>query len=376
MIYFDNGATSYKKPKSVYKKIIYVMKKAGGNPGRSGHLMAKRASDEIFKTRVLVSEFFNIKNPQCVCFTNNATAGINFAIKGCLRENDHVIISAYEHNSVLRPVHKLSAKGITYSIAKDDRTETLEKLVKDNTKMIIFNHISNVCGNVADIKKIGEFARKKGIIFMVDASQSAGHIKIDVEENNIDILACAGHKSLFGMQGSGILYIKEGLQLDTLIEGGTGSMSLYKLQPDIMPDRFESGTLSTPAIAALGAGIEFINSVGIDKVHSHISEMSEFLYNGLKTIDSIKVYGDLETNLTSGVVGFNIGELDSEIISSLLSEEYSIMTRGGLHCSFLAHQSLGTLETGCVRVSLGFFNTLKECEKFLDTVDRVRLKVV
>ena len=376
MIYFDNGATSYKKPKSVYKKIIYVMKKAGGNPGRSGHLMAKRASDEIFKTRVLVSEFFNIKNPQCVCFTNNATAGINFAIKGCLKENDHVIISAYEHNSVLRPVHKLSAKGITYSIAKDDRTETLEKLVKDNTKMIIFNHISNVCGNVADIKKIGEFARKKGIIFMVDASQSAGHIKIDVEENNIDILACAGHKSLFGMQGSGILYIKEGLQLDTLIEGGTGSMSLYKLQPDIMPDRFESGTLSTPAIAALGAGIEFINSVGIDKVHSHISKMSEFLYNGLKTIDSIKVYGDLETNLASGVVGFNIGELDSEIISSLLSEEYFIMTRGGLHCSFLAHQSLGTLETGCVRVSLGFFNTLKECEKFLDTVDRVLLKVV
>ncbi len=376
MIYFDNGATSFRKPDSVYKKIIYVMKKAGGNPGRGGHLMAQRASDEIFKARVLVSDFFNIKNPQCVCFTNNATSAINFAVKGCLKENDHVIISAYEHNSVLRPVHKLSQKGLSYSVAPDDSISTLENLIKDNTKMIIFNHVSNVCGNIANIKEIGAFARKKGILFMVDASQSAGHIKIDVEENNIDILACAGHKSLFGMQGSGVLYVREGINLDTLIEGGTGSMSLYKLQPDIMPDRFESGTLSTPAVASLGAGIEFINSVGLDKIQSHISKMNHFLYYGLQSIDGVKLYGDGKTNLNSGVIGFNIGQTDSEIVASLLNEEYSVMTRGGLHCSFLAHRSLGTLETGCTRVSLGFFNTLKECEKFLDTVDRIRLKVV
>lgn len=376
MIYFDNGATTLKKPSSVYKKIMYVMKKAGGNPGRGGHLMADKASDEIFKTRVAVSEFFGIPNPQCVCFTNNATTALNYAIKGCLNEGDHVIISHYEHNSVYRPVHKLSSKGISYTVAESVDVEALDSLICENTKMIIVNHVSNVCGNTADIKKIGAFAKEKGIIFMVDASQSAGHIRIDVTDYNIDILATAGHKSLFGMQGSGILYIKEGIELDTTIEGGTGSMSLYRLQPDIMPDRFEAGTPSTPAIASLGAGIEFINSVGIENISNHIANMNEFLVNGLELIDGIVVYGDKTSSVKSGVTGFNIEGADSEIVASLLNEEYKIMVRGGLHCSCLAHEAMQTTETGCVRVSLSWFNTLKECEKFLDTVDRIRLRVV
>jgi len=376
LIYLDNAATTFIKPESVYRKIMYVVKKAGGNPGRGGHLMADRAQNEIFKTRVLACDFFNAKNPQCICFTNNATTALNYAIKGCLKPGDHVIISHYEHNSVFRPVHKLSTQGVSYSTAEDFNCDNLEKYVQDNTKMIIANHVSNVCGNTVDIDKLGAFAKEKGLIFMVDASQSAGHMKIDVEKSNIDILVTAGHKSLFGIQGSAILYIREDLKLDTIVEGGTGSMSLFKLQPDIMPDRFESGTLCTPAIAALGAGIEYINSVGLEKIQNHIKSMNELIINGLKSIKDITVYGDGKTNLSSGVTGFNIGTTDSEIIASILNDEYKIMVRGGMHCSYLAHKKLNTLETGCVRVSLSWFNTRKECEKFLDTVDRIRSQVV
>jgi cysteine desulfurase family protein len=377
MIYLDNSATTLIKPKEVYKKIISVMKDAGGNAGRGGHIMADRAATEIFNTRIKVADFFSIKDPQRVCFTCNATSALNYAIKGVLKKGDHVIISSFEHNSVYRPVHKLLAEGIDYSVLECDcygNFDNLDLYVKDNTKMIVTNHISNVCGNIADIEKIGLWAKNKGILFMVDASQSAGHCKIDVEKQNIDILALSGHKGLFGMQGTGVLYIKDGIETNTIVEGGTGSMSTMKNQPDIFPDRFEAGTLSAPAIASLGVGIDYINRVGIANIEKYIAEMDAYIKERLLSVKNVSVYGI--NDFHSGVIAFNIGKTDSEIIANLLSEKYKVMVRGGLHCSYLAHKTLGTLEQGCVRASLSCFNTFKECENFINTVDRLAREVV
>lgn len=378
MIYLDNSATSFNKPNEVYRKINYVMKKAGGNSGRSGHKISMRASEEIFNARCLVSDFFGADNPERICFTNNATTAINFAVKGLLKPGDHVIITNMEHNSVYRPVYKLKEKGVDFSVTNPVwcGENGIESAIKENTKMIIVNHISNVNGNKADIAEIGKNSSHRGIKFMIDASQSAGHTKIDVKTNNIDILACSGHKGLFGMQGTGILYVKDGTELDTIIEGGTGSMSELKHQPDILPDRFESGTLNTPGIASVGAGIEFINKYGIDNISKYVANLENIVFDGLYRIKNVTVYNDREKSKGSGIVAFNIGDVDSSAISTYLSDKYNIMVRGGLHCAYLAHKTLKTLEQGVVRVSLGCFNTIYQCEKFLYAVDKTVKEVL
>ena len=372
MIYFDNAATTMIKPQQVYSEILDVMLHKGGNPGRGGHLMADRASDVIYKARENLCELFNINSPENICFTNNATTALNYGIKGVLKDNDHVIISAFEHNSVLRPVCALEDKGVTYTVlplTPEGVFDNIENYIRENTKLIVINHSSNVTGNIADIGEIGRIARKHGIIFMVDASQSAGHIDIDMERDNIDILACAGHKGLFGPQGTGLLYVREGIKLSTLVEGGTGSMSESIYQPEYLPDRFESGTLNTPGIGGLSKGIEFVISKK-ERIRQHEKKLTKMLVDGLSSLPFVTVYGNKNPEKMTAVVGFNIKDRDCVCVTNYLSDKYKIMLRGGLHCSVLAHKTLKTSDCGCVRASLSYFNTENEVNKFLNIIDR------
>lgn len=365
MIYLDNSATSWPKPKTVYSSMMSFMEKNAANPGRSGHSMAIKASETIYECREKVAAFFNIDNSSNVIFTLNATDALNLAIKGTLKKGDHVIFSSMEHNSVIRPIMSLAEKGVEYSIADGDvygfvKKEEIEKYIKPNTKLIAITHCSNVCGTVNDIYKIGKMAREKGILFLVDASQSAGIIPIDVEKNCIDFLACPGHKAMYGPSGTGLLYVRNPQNLATIKEGGTGSYSKNLFQPEEMPDKFESGTLNSVGICGLLSGINFINQIGIDQINSHDIELAKILLEDLSAIKNIKIAGYLNTERRLGVVSFYSNKADMVSVSNMLSEKYDIATRAGYHCAYLAHKTLGTEKTGTIRLSVGAFNTKKE----------------
>lgn len=373
LIYFDNSATTFVKPEAVYERIIDVMKYAGGNAGRGGHKLAQSASNVIYDAREKVCRLLNIAEPENICFVNNATTGLNFVIKGILKENDHVIISPFEHNSVLRPVHKLTEKGIAYTVAECDETgnyEDLEKHINKNTKLIVASHICNVNGRVADVERIGEIAKKYGVLFLVDGSQSAGHIETDISKIGADAFVCSGHKGLFGPQGTGIMYLSDRIKADTLIEGGSGSSSEIFDQPEYLPDRYESGTLNAPGIGGLAQGIQFVIDTGVSNIHLYELRLAAYMINELKKIKNITLYTQ---KAMSGVIAFNLGNNDSVEIANLLSEKYDVMVRGGLHCSLLSHRTQNTVEKGCVRVSLSCFNTKNEVEKFLNIIDMMRV---
>lgn len=373
MYYFDNAATSYPKPDEVYGVLIEVMKNKGGNPGRGSHVMALEAFRAVYETRVKLAELFNVKDPLRIAFTQNATMSLNFAIKGLLKEGDHVITTSLEHNSVLRPLFSMEDQdGVELTIIDADshgriNIESIEAAVKKNTRAIVITHASNLTGTIIPIKKVGEIAKEHDILLIVDASQSAGILEIDVEDMNIDILCFTGHKSLFGPQGTGGIYLRKGVELKPLMEGGSGSHSKLRRQPRDMPDLLECGTLNAPAIAALGAGVDFILKKGLENIRKHEKDIAEAFINGLKNIDEVKIYGP-ETEERTPVVAINIAEIDPSEISSLLDEEYSIAVRPGMHCAPLAHKSIGTYETGAVRFSFGYFNTMKEISYAIEAI--------
>lgn len=368
MIYFDNAATSFIKPFAVYSKVYEIMKKYSGNPGRSGHRLSMKANDIVYEARETVAGFFGIDSVERICFTNNATAALNFAIKGIVKKDDKVLISGFEHNSVTRPLYKIGA-DVQILPWFDFDEYSLENF--DGIKLIIINHVSNVNGNVANIKAIGEYAKKNKILFMVDASQSAGHIELDVNENNIDILACSGHKGLFGPQGTGILYIREGIDTDTLIEGGTGSFSENIIHPEIYPDKFEAGTLNVAGIGGLCEGIKYLNDIGLMHKYKMEQNLIEYLLKGLNSINGVKVYKNKNKYLNGNVVSVNIDGWDCVELSNLLSEKYDICVRGGLHCAPLAHKTMGTDKDGTLRISLSHFNTFSEINHFLNVIDKI-----
>ena len=373
LIYFDNSATTFIKPESVYEKIIDVMRFSGGNAGRGGHQLAQAASDVIYDAREKVSKLWGVDDIENICFVNNATTGLNYVIKGILKKNDHVIISPYEHNSVLRPVHKLGETGVTYTIAECDEAgnyENLEKHIKDNTKMIIASHICNVNGRISNVEKISEIAKKHGIIFVLDGSQSAGHIQTNVKKLGADAFVCSGHKGLFGPQGTGIMYLNSKVYADTLIEGGSGSFSEVLEQPGYLPDRFESGTLNAPGIGGLAQGVQFVMVAGVDNIHLYEKRLADYMINEMKKIKNVIMYTQ---KADSGVVAFNVGDNDSVEIANCLSEKYDVMVRGGLHCSLLSHKTQNTVKQGCVRASFSCFNTKNEVEKFLNIIDTIRV---
>lgn len=374
MIYLDNGATSFPKPEEVYIAVCNSMRNTGGNPGRSGHKMALEAGRLVYEVREKVADFFNISNPMNIVFTLNATDSLNMAIKGYLKEEDHVITTSMEHNSVIRPLKKLEKEGkIKLDIIKCDKEGNLDikeikKLISKKTSMIVTTHASNVTGTILPIHEIGKLSKENNIVFMVDSAQTAGVYDIDVDKMNIDILAFTGHKSLLGPQGVGGLYIRENIIVDSFREGGTGSSSESLYQPDIMPDKMEAGTPNTHGIIGLGAGIDYIKKIGIENIRKQEKELTNYFLEKLRNLEKIKIYGTNVIENRGPVVSINIGNEDSSEISYILDEVYNIATRPGLHCSPLAHDTIGTLERGTVRFSFGFFNTKEEVDYVINSI--------
>ncbi|WP_320047849.1 aminotransferase class V-fold PLP-dependent enzyme [uncultured Ilyobacter sp.] len=376
MSYFDNAATSYPKPDEVYSVLIETMKNRGGNPGRGSHRMALDAFRAVYETRVKLAKLFNVDDPLRIAFTQNATMSLNFAIKGVFKPGDHVITTSLEHNSVLRPLFSMEQQGkVELTIIEADcqgiiSLDDIEEAIQENTKAIVITHASNLTGTIIPIKKIGEIVKKHGILLIVDASQSAGILEIDVKNMNIDILCFTGHKSLFGPQGTGGIYLRKGVEIKPLMEGGSGSHSKLKRQPQEMPDLLECGTLNAPGIAALGAGVDFIMKTGMGNIRKHENELTEAFIKGLKGIDKVRIYGP-ETGERTPVVALNMGNIDPAEVSALLDEEYEIAVRPGMHCAPLAHRSIGTYETGAVRFSFGYFNTKKEISEAIEAIKEI-----
>lgn len=378
MIYFDNAATTWPKPECVYEAMDQCMRNKGANPSRSGHFMALLAGKIILDTRAEIADFFNIPDPLQVIFTANATEALNLGLKGLLKPGDHVITSSLEHNAVTRPLERLRSQGVEVtklqtSVKEGLYPEQVEAAIKKNTKLIVLSHASNVVGLIQPIEDIGRIAKEKGVLFMVDSAQTAGSIPIDVQAQGIDLLVFAGHKGLLGPQGTGGLYLREDLQLDTLKEGGTGANSEEPIQPEESPERYESGTLNTPGIAGLGAGVEFIRQEGIDKIREKENRLTRQLMLGLSEIPGVILYGpDLSVERVP-VVSINLEGREPSEVSYLLDSLYGIASRPGLHCAPDAHLTLGTFKQGTVRLSLGYFNTSQEVENCLEAISRIIL---
>ena len=375
MIYLDNAATTWPKPESVCRAVYDCMKNYGANPGRSGHKMAMRAAQEIYECREHVADFFGISNAENVVFTQNATHSLNIVIKGILRPGDHVICTAMDHNSILRTVYSIRG-DIEYTIINADRTgqidvSYLETLIKPNTKLVAMTHVSNVCGTILPVKKVSQICKKYNILFLLDASQSAGILDIDMERDNIDYLSAPGHKSLYGPMGTGLLLINSSVIPNPLYVGGTGSNSAVLSQPDTLPDRLESGTLNLPGICGLGKGVEFISQIGTENIRRSEEIMTSFLIDGLSEMKNFKIAGLGKGEQRTGVVSFYHTKKDCVEISEYLNSEYDIATRSMYHCAYLAHKALGTAETGTVRASIGYFNKLSDIKTLLYALGKI-----
>lgn len=378
MIYLDNSATTYPKPKNVYNSINYALKFYGANAGRGSYNMAIRTSEKIYETRKTIADFFNCKNVENVAFTYNCTMSLNMAIKGLAHKGGHFVISDLEHNAVVRPLEKLKSQGICdYSIAKVEKNDidtikNFSNAIRKNTIAVICTGASNVFGIITPFKAIAQVAHDYGKLFILDAAQISGILPIDLENSCIDILCCSGHKGLYGMTGIGVLIIKDNINLNTIIEGGTGSNSSSKSQPEITPDQFESGTPNIQGIIALKNGVQFINNVGIRKIFQHENEILSYLKMNFKNINKLSVYCDNEDgwNNLVPVLSFNINGVHSEEIARQLSQ-YNIAVRAGLHCAPLAHKKMNTLKSGTVRISPSFFNKKNDADFLIKCVRKI-----
>jgi len=362
MIYLDNASTSFPKPEIVFDRMDSFQRTICANPGRGAHRMAIESAREVMLTRELLAKLFNIKDPSNIVFTLNCTEALNLAIKGILGNRRHIVISSMEHNSVLRPLTHMREFGVEFdTIASLENGEpdlhSLEAAIKPDTGLIVCTHASNVTGDLLPVSEIGGIARRMSIPFMVDAAQTAGTVPIDVEGNNIDILAFPGHKGLLGPQGTGGLWFREGLDLEPLRYGGTGSHSEDAYQPKFSPDRYESGTLNTPGIVGLGAGVRYILDKGIENIRRSEIELTEYLSERIRNIDGISCYGHMDANRKTGIVSFNFEEVNCSEVAHVLDRGFEIAVRSGLHCAPMAHKAIGTFPVGTVRVSLGIFNT-------------------
>lgn len=373
MIYLDNAATTYPKPEKVYETIDDCMRNYCANPGRSGHKMAYKSAMVVEETRDKIARLFNIKNPMDVVYTFNATDSLNLAIKGFLKPGDHVVTTSMEHNSVLRPIMQLENIGVSHTFVNADKDgrvnpSDIETAINEKTRLIVTTHASNVVGTLVDIKFIGEIAKKHKIAYLVDASQSAGVYNINIGELNIDMLAMPGHKCLLGPQGTGVLYVNNKIRLESQREGGTGSNSEEIIQPNLYPDKYESGTHNTPGIAGLGAGVDFILETGIDNIRRHEEELTQYFIDGVSKIENLILYGPKSAKEKAAVIAINIGDMDSGEVTFRLNSEFDIATRSGIHCAPLAHQTIGTIKQGAVRFSFGYFNTKSDVDKAIEAL--------
>lgn len=376
MIYLDNAATTWPKPEETIAAVENCIRHIGANPGRGGHKMSLAAGRVIYDTREAVANLLNVDDPARIVFTGNATESLNLALKGMLKPGSHVITTSVEHNAVARPLHALMSLGVEATqipCGKDGiiDPEEVTKALRRNTAAFVMLHASNVTGAIMPIAEVGKIARDSGIPLIVDAAQTAGFLDIDVDGMNIDILVFTGHKSLFGPQGTGGLFIREGIELDTLKEGGTGSQSESLEQPGDMPDKFESGTPNTPGIAGLGAGVKFIKTKGLDILRKHERDLMASFLEGLKQLKRIEIYGPANPELQVPVVSINVKGQDSSEIAFILDRVFDIACRSGLHCSPMAHKTIGTLETGTIRFSFSYFNTIEDVNKTLEALDKI-----
>jgi len=376
-IYLDNSATSWPKPASVISAMSSYLNEYGGSPGRSGHQFASKAACEVSETRELIASLFNCPAAERVMFAANATHALNFAIKGVLNQGDHIIISHMEHNAVYRTVSYLKDEGIiSFDIANCNEhgfldIEHLKSLIRKNTRMIICIHGSNVAGTIQNISEIGSICAEKQILFLVDAAQSAGFVPIDMVEDNIDLLAFTGHKKLYGPTGIGGLCIKDEIPVRTLIHGGTGSKSDLAGHPMFYPDRLEAGTLNAVGIIGLKAGIEHVLDKGINHIRTSLSELTRYFIDECNQIDEISIYGPSAKQERLPLISMNIRNMAPADLASTLDKEYGIMVRPGLHCSPLAHQTIGSFPQGTLRFSFGCFTTEEEIKYALDSLKTI-----
>ena len=372
MIYMDNAATTMQKPQQVIDAVAAAMCSMG-NAGRGAHAASLGAARTIYDAREKLACFFHAENPKQIAFTMNSTESLNIALKGVLNPGDHVITTMLEHNSVLRPLYELQEKGTELTILKSNPQGTLdyedfEKAIKENTKAIVCTHGSNLTGNLVDVKRVGEIAKKHGVLFIVDASQTAGVFPIDVQEMGIDILCFTGHKGLLGPQGTGGIYVREGLTVRPLLCGGSGVQTYNKKHPSEMPTALEAGTLNGHGIAGLDAAVEYLMETGIDTIREREQDLMWRFYEGVKDIPGVKVYGDFSTRERCAIVTLNIGDYDSSEVSDELLMTYGISTRVGGHCAPLMHEALGTVEQGAVRFSFSHYNTDEELNTAIQAV--------
>ena len=378
MIYFDNGATTFPKPQTVVRAVCNTTRFLGANPGRSGHDMSMRASQIIYECRKNAAEFFGAENPENVVFTPNCTFALNTVIKGVLKKGDHAVISSLEHNAVARPLEYLKRYGIGYSVADvvcgdDERTlNNFRNALRNNTKLVFCTGASNVFGVRLPIGRIAAMCKIYGILFCLDAAQTAGVVPVSVKEDGIDYLCAAGHKGLYGPMGTGILVVNSQTVPDGLVQGGTGSMSADLDQPSALPDRLESGTPNLAGIAGLNEGIRFVQKRGEERLFKKEIALIQRLYDGLSNIDGVELYTDrpaIQTHVP--VLSFNIKGHDSEEIAALLNDRFNIAVRAGLHCAPLAHESFGTLQRGTVRAVVSVFTETVQVDYFVASVYKI-----
>ena len=379
MIYLDNAATTIQKPPEVIEAVVRAMTTMG-NASRGAYGSALEASRGIYDARQKLARLFGCPRADHVVFTCNSTEALNIAIRGTLSPGDHVISTDLEHNSVLRPLYEMERQGVSLSFVPADGQGRLElrdfeRLITPGTRAIVCTHASNLTGNVVDIAAVGDIAHKHGLLFIVDASQTAGALPIDMEEMGIDILCFTGHKGLMGPQGTGGLCIRPGVEIRPWKTGGTGVQSYLRTQPSEYPTRLEAGTLNSHGIMGLSAALDFIAGTGVENIAAHERALMERFYQGVAELRGVRVYGDFTQRPRAAIVALNIGELDSGEVSDCLSREYGIATRPGAHCAPRMHQALHTTQQGAVRFSFSWYNTAGETDAAIRAVSELAQSV-
>ena len=376
MIYLDNAATSFPKPERVISAVAKYLHDIGGNPGRAAHAPAREASRVIDRTRHSLASLLGNVEPTRIIFTPSTTVALNLAFKGLLQAGDHVLTTSMEHNSVLRPLHGLEKHGISHTRIPCSTTGELNPadilpLIRPYTRLIALLHGSNVTGNLMPVAEVAKIAQDRGLLLLMDAAQTLGKIPIDPARLHIDLLAGPGHKGLLGPMGTGFLYVRPGLELEPLWEGGTGTHSESQRQPETWPERFESGTSNAPGLAGLAEGIDEIQALGLDAIAAHERGLIALLTERLSQLPEIILYGPVDPHLCTGSLSFNVQNLDCSEIAYILDTAYSIAVRSGLHCAPAAHRTIGTFPQGTVRVSVGPYTTEEEIYTLIHAVSEI-----
>ncbi|MBP7175729.1 MAG: aminotransferase class V-fold PLP-dependent enzyme [Thermoclostridium sp.] len=376
MIYLDNAATSWPKPPQVIQAMSDLMKRGCANPGRSAHDMGRQADDAVMHTRELLARLFNISDPMRIAFMPNATYGLNMAIHGVVKDGDRVVATMMEHNSVLRPLKTLEEAGkIQLELIQPDKlgkisSQSIRRAVTKKTALFCMTLSSNVTGAVMPIAEAGRHCRANNVLFLLDAAQGAGVIPVDVQSLGVDLLAFPGHKGLLGPQGTGGVYVREGVELQPIIQGGTGSFSDQLTQPRVLPDMLESGTLNVPGIVGLGKGVHFILEKGIGTIRQKKMMLLKKLFSGLERETRIQIYSP-PPEQNSGIIALSVQDMDSAEVGYILNKNFGILVRNGLHCAPCAHQALGTRDRGLVRLSPGFFNTENDMDLTVKALQKI-----